>query len=124
MLPRKKISVYHMKARATLASDAEVVLPGRGLQYDGKIAWLSTEGCIIETKCRLEPGTRVEVWMQTEGMPLRLLANLVERREQGVEFHFQEMSNRKMDRIEILQGQLAEEAERERQRQAESARQE
>jgi hypothetical protein len=50
--------------------------------------------------------------MRTERMPLRVLANLVERREQGVEFHFQEMTNRKMDQIEILRGELAEEAAR------------
>jgi hypothetical protein len=93
-------------------SDAEIVLPGRGLQYEGRIAYLTTEGCLIDTKCRLEPGTVVEVWLRTEGMPLRVLANLVERREQGVEFRFHTMTGRKMDQIEILRGELAEEIAR------------
>jgi hypothetical protein len=109
---QKKITVYQMAARATSASDAEIVLPGRGLQYDGKISNLTAEGCLIDTKCRLEPGTVVEVWMRTEGMPLRVLANLGERRDLGVEVHFHAMTNQKMDQIEILRGELAEEAAR------------
>jgi hypothetical protein len=112
MSSQKQITVYKMAARETSASDAEVVLPGRGLQYEGRISYLTTEGCLIDTKCRLEPGTVVEVWMRTEGMPLRVLANLVERRDQGVEFHFHAMTNQKMDQIEILRGELAEEAAR------------
>lgn len=89
------------------ASDAEIVLPGRGLQYCGQIADLNPEGCLIETKCRLEPGTAVEVWMRTEGMPLRLAAKLVERREQGVEFRFQPMPARKQEQLENLKRELA-----------------
>ena len=112
MAQKKQITIYRMQAREPSASDAEIVLPGRGLQYDGKIVYLSPEGCVLETKCRLEPGTVVEVWMRTERMPLRLLANLVERRTTGVEFRFHEMTGRKMDQIEILRGELAEEAAR------------
>jgi len=112
MFQQKQIRVYQSSVRETSAADAEIVLPGRGLQYDGHISYLSTEGCLIETKCRLEPGTVVEVWLRTEGMPLRVLANLVDRRESGVEFKFHEMSDRKLDQIEILRGELAEEAAR------------
>jgi hypothetical protein len=108
----KRITVYKSGARAASPSDAEIVLPGRGLQYEGRLSYLTTERCLIDTKCRLEPGTIVEVWLRTEGMPLRVLANLVERREQGVEFQFQQMTNRKMDQIEVLRGELAEEAAR------------
>ncbi len=112
MFAQKKIAVYRMATRENSASDAEIVLPGRGLQYGGKIVYLAMEGCVIETKCQLEPGTVVEVWMRTERMPLRILANLVERRATGVEFRFHEMTYRKMDQIEVLQGELAEEAAR------------
>lgn len=108
---RRKVSVYRMAARETAASDAEIVLPGRGLQYPGRITYLSTEGCLIESKCRLEAGTTVELWMRTERMPLRLLAHLVERREAGVEFRFHEMSLRKLDQIESLKAEMAAEAE-------------
>jgi len=93
--------------RRGTASDAEIVLPGRGLQYKGQIAVLNGEGCVIETKCRLEPGTAVEVWMRTEGMPLRLAAKLVERRERGVEFRFEPMPARKLQQIEMLKTELA-----------------
>jgi len=92
------------------ASDAEIVLPGRGLQYGGRIASLAAEGCVIETKCRLEPGTAVELWMRTEGMPLRVAASLVERDERGVAFKFQSLPARKMDQIERLIAELAAEA--------------
>ncbi len=50
--------------------------------------------------------------MRTEGMPLRVMANLVDRRATGVEFEFQPMPGRKMDQIEILRGELADEAAR------------
>jgi hypothetical protein len=93
--------------RRGTASDAEIVLPGRGLQYPGLIAVLNGEGCVIQTKCRLEPGTAVEVWMRTEGMPLRVAAKLVERREQGVEFKFESMPARKLQQIENLKHELA-----------------
>jgi hypothetical protein len=88
------------------ASDAEIVLPGRGLQYQGQIADLSAQGCLIQTKCRLEPGTLVEVWMRTEGMPLRVAASLVERQERGVQFLFQPMPARKLAQIEALRTEL------------------
>lgn len=119
MVSQKRIAVYQMAVRPASASDAEIVLPGRGLQYEGKIVNLAAEGCVIETKCRLEPGTMVEVWMRTERMPLRIPANLVERRGTGVEFRFHGMTNRKMDQIEVLQGELAEEAMRAREKAAE-----
>lgn len=111
MSQQRQVSVYKMAGRETSASDAEIVLPGRGLQYPGRIAYLSAEGCVIESKCRLEPGTTVEIWMRTERMPLRLLAHLVERREAGVEFRFHEMSVRKMDQIASLKAELAAEQE-------------
>jgi hypothetical protein len=107
---RRKISVYQTPVRESLVTDAEIVLPGRGLQYMGRIAQLSTEGCLLDTKCQLEPGTMVEVWMRTERMPLRVLANIVERRATGMEFKFQPMTDRKMDQIEILRGELADAA--------------
>ncbi len=47
MSSQRQVTVYRMKAKETSASDVEIVLPGRGLQYDGKIAYLSTEGCLI-----------------------------------------------------------------------------
>jgi hypothetical protein len=96
--------------RRGTASDAEIVLPGRGLQYPGQIIVLSGEGCVIQSKCRLESGTAVEVWMRTEGMPLRVAAKLVERREQGVEFKFMSLPARKLQQIESLQGELAAES--------------
>ncbi len=87
-------------------NDAEIVLPGRGLKYDGHIAALSPQGCLIETKCRLEPGTAVEVWLRTEGMPLRLAAKLVDRQASGVQFAFQPMPPRKQEQLEILRVEL------------------
>jgi hypothetical protein len=92
--------------RRGTASDAEIVLPGRGLQYPGQIAELSVAGCVIETKCKLEAGTAVEVWMRTEGMPLRLAARLVERGERGVQFEFQPMPLRKQEQLEVLKMEL------------------
>ncbi|MFP5226760.1 MAG: hypothetical protein ACLGXA_03970 [Acidobacteriota bacterium] len=121
-MPQRRITVYRMQAREPSASDVEIVLPGRGLQYDGKIVFLSPESCVLDTKCRLEPGTLVEVWMRTERMPLRVLANLVERRATGVEFHFHEMTGRKMDQIETLRGELAQEAARAQEKQLEKER--
>ncbi|HEX3985028.1 MAG TPA: PilZ domain-containing protein [Acidobacteriaceae bacterium] len=102
--------MYACREREALPSDAEIVLPGRGLQYPGRIVYLSVEGCLIESKCRLEPGTTVELWMRTDHMPMRLLASLVQRREAGVEFRFHEMGLRKLDQIESLKAELAAEA--------------
>jgi hypothetical protein len=110
MIRGRTISGYASTLRGTSPSDAEIVLPGRGLQYPGRIAWLSPEGCLIESKCRLEPGTTVELWMRTHGMPLRLTAHLVVRREAGIEFRFQELSLRKLDQIEDLRSELTAEA--------------
>jgi hypothetical protein len=87
-------------------NDAEIVLPGRGLKFDGHVAALNPQGCLIETKCRLEPGTAVEVWLRTEGMPLRLAARLVDRSERGVQFAFQPMPPRKQEQIETLRVEL------------------
>jgi hypothetical protein len=92
--------------RVGSASDVEIVLPGRGLQYQGQLADLSPDGCVIQTKCRLEPGTTVEVWMRTEGMPLRVAASLVERQESGVQFLFQPMPARKQAQIAALRTEL------------------
>lgn len=92
--------------RRGTASDAEIVLPGRGLKYDGHVAALSVAGCLIETRCRLEAGTAVEVWLRTEGMPLRLAAKLVERLESGVQFVFQPMPLRKQEQVEALRLEL------------------
>jgi PilZ domain len=108
-MQRRRVSVYGSAVRETAPNEAEIVLPGRGLQYPGRIAYLSSEGCVIESKCRLEPGTAVELWMRTERLPLRLLAHLVERREVGMEFRFQAMSLRKLDQIESLKAELARE---------------
>ena len=110
MTQTRQISMYGPSARERSPSDAEIVLPGRGLQYPGRIAYLSAEGCLIDSKCRLEPGTTVELWMQTGHMPMRLLAHLVERREAGIEFRFQAMSLRKLDQIESLRAELSAEA--------------
>ena len=115
---QRQVTVYRSARRAISAADAEIVLPGRGLQYDGRIAYLSIEGCLIETKCGLEPGTMVEVWMRTEGLPLRVQASLVDRRATGVEFRFQALNDRKLDQIEILRGELASETERAERKQA------
>lgn len=88
------------------AAEAEIVLPGRGLQYAGQIAELRVDGCLLQTKCKLEPGTRVEVWLRTDSMPLRVAASLVERQESGVKFRFQPMPARKAQQIEDLRSEL------------------
>lgn len=88
------------------ASEVQIVLPGRGLQYPGTIVELRIAGCLIETKCRLEPGTAVEVWLRTEGMPLRVAARLVERQARGVAFDFDPMPTRKQDQVETLRAEL------------------
>lgn len=87
-------------------NDAEIVLPGRGLKYDGHVAALNPKGCLIETQCRLELGTAVEVWLRTDGMPLRLAARLVDRQPTGVQFAFQPMPPRKQEQLEILRIEL------------------
>ncbi|HEX4309605.1 MAG TPA: hypothetical protein VHZ25_06220 [Acidobacteriaceae bacterium] len=87
-------------------SDAEIVLPGRGLQYNGHIVELRAVGCVIETKCRLEPGTMVEVWLRTHGEPLRIAASLVGRQENWVRFSFPSLPVRKAAQIEDLRAAL------------------
>ena len=97
------------------AGDAEIVLPGRGLHFKGKIGDLSIGGCFIEAHCKLERGTSVELWMNAQGQPLRVAANLLEWREQGAGFRFHSLTPRKKEQICGLIAELAEElAERER----------
>jgi len=88
------------------ASDVEIVLPGRGLKYSGQLVDLTVQGCLIDTKCRMEDGTAVEVWLRTEGMPLRVAAKLVQKNERGVQFAFQPMPLRKQEQIEGLRAEL------------------
>ena len=88
------------------ASDVDIVLPGRGLQFPGQIVELTVQGCLIQTKCRLEDGTAVEVWLRTDGMPLRLAAKLVQKGDRGVQIEFQPMPRRKQDELEVLRTEL------------------
>lgn len=81
---------------------AEVVAPGRGLRFPGRIANLSAEGCFLETACRLERGTSVEIWMCTQGVPLRIAAHLMVWKEDGAGFRFDPMSERKLEQIAML----------------------
>jgi hypothetical protein len=48
----------------------------------------------------------VEVWLRTEGMPLRLGARLIERQVRGVQFEFQPMPMRKQEQVEGLRREL------------------
>jgi hypothetical protein len=86
---------------------AEIVLPGRGLHYAGKIGNLSVGGCFIEARCGLERGTAVEVWMNAEGQPLRVAANLMVRRTTGVGVRFLGLTERKAQQIRSLIAELA-----------------
>lgn len=95
--------------RFACAGEAEIVLPGGGLRFTGKIRDLSIGGCFLETKCRLERGTSVEIWMCAQGMPLRMAANLIVKRECGAGFRFYGVTGRKMDMIRSLMAELAEE---------------
>jgi hypothetical protein len=94
------------------AGDAEIVLPGGGLRYAGKIGNLSVGGCFIEAHCDLERGTAVEVWMNAEGQPLRVAANLLVRRTSGVGLRFLGMTDRKTLLIRSLIAELAREERR------------
>jgi hypothetical protein len=89
------------------AGDAEIVVPGRGLRYSGKIGNLSVGGCFIEAHCALERGTQVEVWMNAEGQPLRVAANLMVRRTTGVGLRFLGMTDRKAQQVRGLIAELA-----------------
>jgi len=95
--------------RYNCPGDAEIVVPGRGLRYPGRIVDLSVGGCFIETTCRLERGTSVELWMSARGLPLRLAANLIVRRPHGIGFRFQGVVARKLELIRILIAELEEE---------------
>lgn len=88
------------------------MVPGRGLRYAGKIGNLSVGGCFIEARCDLERGTAVEVWMQAEGQPLRVAANLMVRRTTGVGLRFLGMTERKTLQVRSLIAELAEEERR------------
>ncbi|HTW47257.1 MAG TPA: PilZ domain-containing protein [Acidobacteriaceae bacterium] len=89
------------------AGDAEIVLPGRGLRFAGKIGNLSAGGCFIEAHCVLERGTAVEVWMNADGQPLRVAANLMVRRSTGVGLRFLGLTERKTEQIRSLIAELA-----------------
>jgi hypothetical protein len=89
------------------AGDAEIVVPGRGLRYPGQIGNLSVDGCFLETECRLERGTSVEIWIITHGQPLRVAANLLLRRDGGVAFRFHGLTSRKLDQLAGLVAELA-----------------
>ncbi len=97
-----------MAPRYRCAGEAELVIPGRGLQYRGKIADLSTAGCFIETECRLERGTLAEIRMEFEGVPLRVAAYLLVRRPNGLGFRFGQLTPRKVEQIEGLIAELRE----------------
>jgi PilZ domain len=94
------------------AGDAEIVLPGRGLRYAGRIGNLSVGGCFIEGHCDLERGTAVEVWMQADGQPLRAAANLMVRRTTGIGLRFVGMTERKTQQVRWLIAELAAEERR------------
>lgn len=99
-------------ARFGCAGEAEVVVPGRGLRYPGRVVDLSTHGCFIETACRLERGTSLEIWMTPQGEPLRIAAHLMVRRPDGVGLRFHALTERKLRQVEWLIGELAAEASR------------
>jgi hypothetical protein len=103
------------------AGDAEIVVPGRGLRYAGKIGDLSLRGCFIEVGCRLERGTCVEVWMNARGQPLRVAANLMVQKNSGVGLKFLGVPARKEEQIKSLIAELAEEAEARKAAEAEYA---
>lgn len=88
------------------AGEAELFIPGCGLQYRGRIADLSRAGCFMETECRLERGTCAEIVMNVEGVPLRLAAHLQVRRANGVGFRFSQLTARKLEQIECLIAEL------------------
>lgn len=98
-------------ARFGCAGKAELVVPGRGLRYPGQVVDLSTHGCFIETDCRLERGTSLEIWMTPQGEPLRIAAHLMVRRPNGVGLRFHALTERKLRQVEWLIKELAAEAE-------------
>jgi len=103
---RDEASVNPEAPRRGDSRDVEIVLPGRGLQYPGRLAALRLEDCLVETRCRLEDGTAVEIWFRTENMPLRIAARLVEKSDRGVAFQFQRMPLRKQEQLDALRTEL------------------
>ena len=95
--------------RYRCAGAAEIVVPGHGLHYAARIVDLSAAGCFLETDCRLERGSSVEIWLHVEdlGLPLRLRAHLLARRGNGAGFRFQDVSARKAEQIGWLTAELA-----------------
>ena len=93
------------------AGDAEIVVPGNGLRFAGRVVNLSASGCFVETDCRLERGTSVEVWMNAEGLPLRVSANLIVRRPGGVGLRFHNVSPRRLEQIRHLIRELSQACE-------------
>lgn len=92
--------------RYRCAGEADLLVPGCGLVYRGRITDLSTAGCFVETECRLERGTSVEIRMSVDGVPLRLAAHLLMRRPNGLGFRFGQVTARKMEQIEWLIAEL------------------
>ena len=88
------------------AGEAEIVAPGCGLRFAAQIVNLSAGGCFLETTCRLERGTHVEIWMKAEGLPLRVAANLLGWRESGAAFRFHGVTARKLEQIGSLIAEL------------------
>lgn len=99
--------------RYDCAGHAEIFVPTCGLRFRGRIANLSTSGCLIEASCRLERGTGVELLFVAEGIPLRVPANLMELRPGGIGFRFGPLSARRLEQIGGLIAELALEAKKE-----------
>ena len=92
--------------RYRCAAEAELVVPSCGLRFRGRIADLSTGGCFMETPCRLERGTSVEIRMEAEGVPLRVAAHLLACRPNGVGCRFSQLSPRKIQQLQSLIAEL------------------
>ena len=103
---RDDVHVNPEAPRRGAANDVEIVLPGRGLQFHGEIVGLTSKACLVQTKCRMEDGTQVEIWFRTEGLPLRLAARLMKKGDSGVQFAFQPMPLRKQEQLEVLRIEL------------------
>lgn len=88
------------------AGQAEIVAPSCGLRFPAQIVNLSAGGCFLDTKCRLERGTHVEICMNAEGLPLRLAANLLAWSGKGAAFRFHGVTARKLEQIAILIAEL------------------
>jgi len=103
-------NLSHQERRAApryhCAGEAELAVPGCGLVFRGRIADLSKVGCFLETECRLERGTSVEIRLTVDGFPLRLAAHLLVRRANGLGFRFNQLTARKLEQIEGLIAEL------------------